>query len=587
MSVERLYLLHLQKLYHLNRKLYWAKRYHRNTRGERMSFRQSPFLVPIYEALNTYSKVAVIKSVQSGISEALIISHLEEASRGLSILYVLPKTALRNTFVQNRLNRVLAQVPFYHNILRSVVEEAKADSVHIKIFGKGVIKYVDSNSKSNFVEFPADAVYLDEKDRMNQPNIEMAPDRLSASRYRYEREVSNPTVEDYGIHARWTMSTQGVWHIKCEHCNTWQHPDWLTNVVREIGERQYEARDKEWLRTRKGDAAVLCIKCGKPLDRFAQGEYVHKHSNRLWKGFHVNKLFGNPLIPVAELLDKFETALRNDTKLQIFFNSDLGLPYASSSSKLTETALNKCCIADYFQPAKNDEGLAVAGIDVGTLLHVVIRKLAVVQGRERKLLLYAGTVRKKEDIVRLFQTYNVKSAVVDAQPETRLVESLQEAIPCMYKCFFHEGKNPVMDKKTRTLTVDRTTVMDEVKENVDYVDYANYANMKDVPDYYEHLQSNTRVYNADSNRFEWVQSSKADHFFLTEVYTLLALKLKLASNIFEFFNEYDGRKQKSDNSIEKKATDPAEIGKSHSQVMQDIMSNFYGKNKTKGGADNE
>lgn len=570
---QRIYVSKLQKLAYINKKLYWAKKYHRSTRNERMTFEKAPFLISVYEALEHCRRLCVIKSVQSFISEAMIVSHLEEASRGLSILYVLPKGEARNTFVQNRINRIIQRVPFYRSMINSIVQDAKADSVHIKVFGKGVIKYVDSNSQSNFVEFPADAVYLDEKDQMNQVNIEMAPDRLTASPWRLEREVANPSVEDFGIDARWKESSQGVWHIKCDSCGEWQHPNWFEHVVRETGDRQYEVRDKGWRSGEKQEPDIYCRKCEKPLHRFAYGEYVHSFPKKDWKGLHINKLFGSPQTTVDELVRKFMRALSNDTRLQIFFNSDLGLPYSSAQSRIGESDLNACMVSDYYEPKSNESGIVVMGIDVGTLLNVIIRKITVVGGEERKQLMYAGAVKKKEEIVALIKRYGVKLAVIDALPETRLVESLQEIIPFMYKCFFGKSKNPQLDKKTKTLTVNRTTIIDEVKENVDDRSYANFANMRDNKDYYEHMQSNTRVYDSSSNEFNWVQSTKADHYLLAEVYCLLGLKLKISSNIFEFYEKAVGR---TEDGIEK--SPPT---KTQGQVINDIVNSFYGQKKAK------
>ena len=144
---------------------------------EKMHFQRA-----IYKTLQSKRYVAIRKSVQNGISETFIVSHLEEADRGLAILYVLPKSDLRNIFVQNRINKLMKMVPFYKEKIKGAIGEA--DSVIFKGFGKGVCKYVDSNSQSNFVEYPADALYIDEVDQCNQKNLAMAPDRLESSEYK-------------------------------------------------------------------------------------------------------------------------------------------------------------------------------------------------------------------------------------------------------------------------------------------------------------------------------------------------------------------------------------------------------------------
>ena len=162
-----------------NRKLFWATQVHVNTRGKKMDFDQFPFLPEIYWDLERYPVVIVRKCVQVGISEAFIISHLDEAAKGLQIQYVLPKQDVRNRFVQNRINKLTRRVPTYARLVKDAT--AKIDNVVLKRFGAGVVNYVDSNSASNFVEFPGDGLYVDEVDRCNAANILMATDRLDAS----------------------------------------------------------------------------------------------------------------------------------------------------------------------------------------------------------------------------------------------------------------------------------------------------------------------------------------------------------------------------------------------------------------------
>jgi len=198
------------------RKLYWAMKYHRNTRGKPMDFKKLPFQVEIYKTLQDSRYVAIRKSVQNGISETFIVSHLEESDRGFAILYVLPKGELRNIFVQNRINKLIKQVPFYRDKIKGAI--GGADNVIFKGFGGGVCKYVDSNSPSNFVEFPADALYIDEKDKCDPKNLEMAPDRLESSEHKLIRVVGNPTVEDYGIDVDFKNGTQSEWYVKCDYC---------------------------------------------------------------------------------------------------------------------------------------------------------------------------------------------------------------------------------------------------------------------------------------------------------------------------------------------------------------------------------
>jgi len=74
-------------------------------------------------------------------SEWAIIDHLSAAFCGLSIFFVVPKFETRTTYVQNRINRCVENVPEYKKIMGS----GFFDSVALKSFGKGTVKYVGSN----------------------------------------------------------------------------------------------------------------------------------------------------------------------------------------------------------------------------------------------------------------------------------------------------------------------------------------------------------------------------------------------------------------------------------------------------------
>ena len=146
-----------EKLYNKYRNVYWALYHHLSTKNQRMTFENRKFLVDIYKDMAEMQKMCIMKSVQCGISEGFIVTHLEQAEKGMSVLYILPKTDLRNRFVNNRVNTVLAKVGIYREILSRSL--SRADSVSLKIFGDGSINYVASNSPANFTEYPADVVY--------------------------------------------------------------------------------------------------------------------------------------------------------------------------------------------------------------------------------------------------------------------------------------------------------------------------------------------------------------------------------------------------------------------------------------------
>ena len=151
------------------------------------------------------------------------------SSGGEIAIYSLPTEALRNTFVSNRIDKAVMQIPFYRYGLENAT--GSSDQVGMKHFWDGVIKFVGSNSKVSFLEFPADIVTIDEKDKSDLDNLEMADDRLQASKFKYKWEVSNPSYSKFGIDKAYNNSDQKQWHVMCSACNTKQPIDFFKNVV--------------------------------------------------------------------------------------------------------------------------------------------------------------------------------------------------------------------------------------------------------------------------------------------------------------------------------------------------------------------
>jgi hypothetical protein len=553
-----------------NHKLYLAVCHHRSTRGRSMTFDNAHFLVPIYTALNTARELCVQKSVQCGVSEALIVSHLEEAARGLSIMYVLPKTELRNTFVQSRINRLIKRVPLYTQMLRQAAV-TKADSVLLKHFGLGVIKYVGSNSESDFKEFPADALYIDEKDQCDPEILGLATDRLQSSEERLIRTVANPTVEDYGIDVDWKESSQGEWRIRCGKCRKWQKLDWFENVVAPLGDDRYESRDKRWRKDPLGNEhRLFCSKCGKELDRFAPGEYVHAFRKRRKLGFRINQIFGAIHIPLSEIVEAFFKAQHNAHLMQLFFNSRLGLPYSSKGNKITEEELRACIVEGYSLP-KNYEGRAGMGVDVGKRLHVIIRGSIVTKGRPKFPLIFAGEVDNENDLLRLAQRHDVKYAVVDALPEERMVARAKALMSFMHSCFFNEAaKYPTLNREHKVLTVERAVSISRVHEAVMARQYVNPPEIGDVESYVDHMTHQVRVFDDKRGRFVWKKTG-ADHYLLAEAYCMLAMDMMASLNLFQFYEDESAAREQ-------------QKGKTQNEVLNELAEQLHGPKQTAEGA---
>ena len=103
--------------------------------------------------------------------------------------------------------------------------------------------------------------------------------------------------------------------------------------------------------------------------------------------------------------------------LEAFQRLDLGLPFVSAESRLTLDVLDQCAADHPPLLALHTQQLRtiVMGVDVGSVLHVVVRGLY----RRKWSLLEAFTCSSFDELETWFNRYRVSVCVVDSLPETR------------------------------------------------------------------------------------------------------------------------------------------------------------------------
>jgi hypothetical protein len=202
-----------------------------------------------------------------------------------------------------------------------------------------------------------------------------------------------------------------------------------------------------------------------------------------------------------------------------FYNSDLGLPYTPKGSKVTVADLD-LLVGSWTAPASSTRP-CIAGVDVGSVIHVRVNEI-LPDGSERAV--YFGELREVEDLEEICRRFNVVSGVIDAMPEIRLSRRVSRWKGWL-RCEFHSSKAAdKVDLLTRKVSVNRTEILDAVKQKVTERRFSLPRNAASLPDYYEQMQALTRVYNEARMEYEWIGSDK-DHYMLAEAYLELARRV--------------------------------------------------------------
>lgn len=502
-----------------NHPVMWlAAKHHRTHKNNMLDFKNRPFLKYIY--LSNGPK-DIMKSTQCGITEWLTVLTIELMRRGLSIFYVLPTLDLVGRFVRNRFDRSIEFSKLYSQLVGST--ESKSASVSLKHIGAGSVAFVGSNTPKVFTEYPADVMINDEKDQCNQANLAMGVERLSESELRWEFRVSNPTVMGYGIHEDFLAGNQMSWMVQCD-CGNWVDFDFFKHVVRKIDESQYVLLDEDFEWDMGRDINVVCDKCGKPIDRRKDGQWVPKYPDRGRDSLHISKLFTTN-VTIREMVDRFNAGLTKPDIMQRFYNGDLGLPYTAKGSKIDKDDLDKC-VEDFNMDKPT--GPCVIGIDVGARIHVRINQV-MEDGLVRAV--YIGSVSQEKEIDWLFEKFPIRAGVIDANPERRMAERLAMRHPGLFQCFYGQVKRDSIDLQQKIITVRRTSALDNVMDAILRKRIQLPKDAEHIPEYYDHMMASTRIFDPNasdgSGDYKWVESG-ADHFFHAEGYALIARNMLLS-----------------------------------------------------------
>lgn len=532
-----------------DRAVEFALEHHRNVRGEPLEFDAFFYMLDILA--DPSPNVVIQSAVQTGKSEAMVCSLFADCSLGLSCFYVLPTTDTRNVFVANRINRLTRMVPAYGRMVAR--EPGNANSVILKHIGPGVVRFGASQAMSEFKEFPADVLKVDEYDVCDPKGLAFALDRTKASPYRFTQYLANPifpgTELRQNINWHYERSDAKRVHYRCPSCGLVQPILWFSNVVREVSQKSIVVDYAPRLVGESGIVAV-CSRCEAPIDRrrdcvgwVATGDPEHPVSGYLIS--RLNCLHDS----LDDLWSVFRGCVANETKKQVFVNSDLGEAYAGGTGNKVTDALVASCAEAYELPAPGKvRGPCTMGVDVGATLDVRISDYVKDDdGRVRRRMVHVAKCREIEEVVALCAPFRVAVAVIDAMPESRLSLDFQSRAPCrVWRCQYKatEGRNVksltwMADEGRggceRYVTVDRTEAMDAVFQQYarrEVVEPSSFGSLLGGR-YLAEMMGPVRAVD-DDERAYWVKT--VDHQFHASVYDWIASQDPLGG----FWNSTEG-----------------------------------------------
>lgn len=348
---------------------------------------QYPFLTEIYNSLSQGYHTIIQKPTQVGATELAINSMLYFLdTKDENIMYLLPAKAQIGDFSHQRVDTAISESPYIENMFDDI------SNVGMKQANNNALYLRGTQSKSGLEEVPVGFLVRDELDRMDRENADLAENRLGASQYKWQFDLSHPTYPGGPIDKLYQGSSRAEWYIECPNCGELQTLDWKENFY-ERGELGCRACSQDW------EKEML----------WKQGEWIHDEPDNPVRGYQFSK-FLSPTTELDEMVQAFEEArAEGGHKLEQFHQHVLGEPYAAEGTKLDRSDVERFMVGSPM--GETIPETSVMGVDVGNWLHYWIQ--------DGEQVVKLGKTESFEMLKQPISEYNVNRIVIDALPEKR------------------------------------------------------------------------------------------------------------------------------------------------------------------------
>lgn len=505
-----------------------------------LNFERFPFQPAIYRAMGDAGnrEVVVRKATQVGVSAMTIRWAIFEADRnGRTVLYVFPTLGDVHDFSDARVGPMIDQADFL------IPRKGEPYNKGLKKIGPGLVYFRGSENKRGLDSVDADCLALDEYDTLNQAHIPDAERRLSGVMSAgLIRRVGVPSLPEFGIAEKYDESDRQKWLVQCESC-TVNGEDRETRAALllpegEDGTGGWQEIDF-WLNVDQESESIVCAWCREPLD-VGKGEWASQNPSSSIPGFHVSRL----IVPGLRLSTVIKASKATaPAAIEVFYNKDLGLPYASKEARLSADDIKAAQSAGEGILGPNwglvnayaGENLVTMGIDVASERAFNVR-ISEHLDENMKRALWIGEVEDPSELVALAHRYRVWSAAIDAAPEGRLSRAFEQALPgraWIVRLVARQKEPWTVDDEQRYSQVVRTFAMDAVVEQFRRL---NNLLPMEIPDgYVSHMTANVRRVRElpDQRREAMWESTRPDDYAMAELFDLLATELYYRSLLLD------------------------------------------------------
>lgn len=481
--------------------------------------------------------ISVKKCSQVGISEMSFRRALAlcDIMPNFTVLYTLPTAKFAGDVMKTRIDPIIEASPRLSSTVSNSV-----DNTSVKKFGDDSFLYLKGTvGTAQAISIPVDALVHDEVDFSDIDVISSYQSRLTHSPYKWQFNLSTPTVAGYGIDSKFRDSRKFYNFVECSHCGHWFVPDYLEHCrvpgysgnLLDITANSIHKYDVD-------GASLHCPRCDCVPDLSpAHREWVCENPDDKYdaEGYQVSP-FDAPAFITVPFLVRASTAYKKKTD---FINFNLGQCAEDADSGLQMDDINKA-----YQIQAEYAATYVMGIDVGLDCHIMV---GGVDGWGKLHVLKTLVVNYRDletTFFRLCSEFPFSAIVMDSQPYVETVFRLQQKCPVLYGSVYVRTKS-IEAFRLRDQDEDGSKGLLEVRQVNVNRDYALDALMVAIRGgavsiredenralIETHLRDMKRIkelgkYSGDEDRYTWRKSEKGtDHFHHAMLYLYVASQLR-------------------------------------------------------------
>lgn len=502
---------------------------------------------------DTCARQVVQKCSQVGLTnvtkrKALAITMI---SKSKHIMYVGPTSKWVGKFAKTELHPTISTSP----MLRSSLNNSAKGTEVIGLGSSFMHLGGTSGAATGAISVPASYIFIDELDFCKPEVVDMYESRLKhAATDEHDRKgimsfFSTPTVEDYGINAKFKQSDQKYYDAHCGNCDTWFTPDYFRDVF--LGGYtdtfDLDGKPKKMIDLQPEDIAsglydvsnshMTCPHCKENGEHYNVWDDMCDPKRRKWVAKNPTSITsGRQVYPwdlpkintIPSILVQMQSYQNN---IANYYNFTIGIPYTdkNNSFMLSPFVSGKYSKWMDFRWASDGYGYCV-GVDVGRTSNITVGKMFGIELHVVYLERFKASKEKTlgERIVEVVKAFASRCVVIDAMPDFTTAQYVARKLPSriVLACEYTKSKpakklsNITVNEEEHVVSAYRSGVLTDYLKmhNNNEVVYPNSRQSKaikiEVDEVQLNLKNTKKIHKKDKDgeNVEWFVKNGPDHY---------------------------------------------------------------------------